>query len=360
MADIRYVDGDGHLADAENRAKGTLVRIESLRLFPDIVRSLGGKPEELLAREHLDTTLLNQPGAMMSYHKFIRLLHRTAIELDRPDFGIFLASRQGGTAVLGPLEIAMTNAATVGDAYHYCAEHLHAYSPAGDLAIETYGSSERPYIRWGIRLNRLPHQEQAIEHGIALMHHAIMAISGGAARAREVWFAHDHISSAAHYSGYFGTRVEMNAPFNAIFLNRNDLTTPITGRSQQVFDMATAFIDTQYPDVAKPFSLQVRSVATRLLSNGGCMHAVVASTLGMHPRTLQRRLREEGLSFEDIKDDVRRAAAIRYLGQTTIPLTRVATMLGYSESSVLTRSCHRWFGTSPRKYRNAIAINAGA
>ena len=80
--------------------------------------------------------------------------------------------------------------------------------------------------------------------------------------------------------------------------------------------------------------------------------AQAAQLLGnMHPRTLQRRLREEGTSFEDIKDDVRRDAAARYLSQSDIPLTRVAALLGYSESSVLARSCKRWFDNSPRKVR---------
>ena len=189
------------------------------------------------------------------------------------------------------------------------------------------------------------------------MHHAILALSGGSVRAREVWFGHDYISAPTRYAQYFGARVEMNAPFNAIFLNRADLAAPIANRSQQLYDMATSFIDTQFPDSARPLSGRVRSVAARLLSHGGSLHIDVASAIGMHPRTMQRRLSEEGVSFEDIKDEVRREAAIRYLGQPTIPLTRVAAMLGYSEPSVLTRSCHRWFGASPRKFRKDMAAD---
>ena len=78
----------------------------------------------------------------------------------------------------------------------------------------------------------------------------------------------------------------------------------------------------------------------------------------MHPRTLQRRLREEGTSFEEIKDDVRRDAAARYLSQPDIPLTKVAALLGYSESSVLARSCRRWFDSSPRKVREQYEESA--
>ncbi|MBI1182029.1 MAG: helix-turn-helix domain-containing protein [Alphaproteobacteria bacterium] len=346
---------DSRAGRAASGAKAALVRVESLRLYPEVVRRLGGDPEALLAQEPLDIGLIDQPGAMIPYRKMIRLLHRTAIALGRPDFGLVLASRQGGAAVLGPLEIAMSNAATLGDAYRYCAEHLHSYSTVGELNVDTAFERGRIAISWGIQLDRLLHHEQAIEHGIALMHHAIITISGGAVRPREIWFAHDHISSPEHYAGYFGARVEMNAPFNAVFLRPADLAVPLANRSQQLYDMATTFIDTQFPDAARPLSAKVRSIATRLLPQGGCLHQDVAAALGMHPRTLQRRLREEGVNFEEIKDQVRRDAALRYLGQPSIPLTRVAAMLGYSEPSVLTRSCYRWFGASPRQYRKRIA-----
>jgi len=337
--------------------KTALVRADILRLYPEVVSRLGGDPEPLLAKENISPEIFGQTGAMISYRRAIRLLHRTAIELQRPDFGMAFASYQGGTAVLGPLEVAMSNAPTLGDAYRYCADHLRTYSLASELTLENERGSGRPYIRWEICLDRLPHQEQAIEQGMALMHHAILALSGGSVRAREVWFGHDYISAPTRYSQYFGARVEMNAPFNAIFLNRADLAAPIANRSQQLYDMATSFIDTQFPDSARPLSGRVRSVAARLLSHGGSLHVDVAAAIGMHPRTMQRRLSEEGVSFEDIKDEVRREAAIRYLGQPTIPLTRVAAMLGYSEPSVLTRSCHRWFGASPRKFRKDMSTD---
>jgi AraC-like DNA-binding protein len=97
----------------------------------------------------------------------------------------------------------------------------------------------------------------------------------------------------------------------------------------------------------------VRAIIERLLIAGNCTHTGVAAMLGMHPRTLQRRLREEGASFETIKDDVRRDIALRYLKQPAIPLTRVAELLGYSSTSVLSRSCYRWFSASPRQLRGS-------
>jgi AraC-like DNA-binding protein len=51
---------------------------------------------------------------------------------------------------------------------------------------------------------------------------------------------------------------------------------------------------------------------------------------------------------------VRRDVALHYLQQPEVPLVRVTEMLGYSETSVLSRSCLRWFSASPRRLRNDL------
>lgn len=105
---------------------------------------------------------------------------------------------------------------------------------------------------------------------------------------------------------------------------------------------------------ATAMSAQVRSFIVRLLVEGDCTHKRVAAALGLHPRTLQRRLREEGESFQSIKDGVRREVALRYLQQPDASLVRLTEILGYSETSVLSRSCNRWFATSPRRLRGTV------
>jgi AraC-like DNA-binding protein len=107
-------------------------------------------------------------------------------------------------------------------------------------------------------------------------------------------------------------------------------------------------------DNAMSLSARVRVLITQHLVEGKCTCKHVASALGLHPRTLQRRLRQESESFEAIKDSVRRDVALRYLQQPDISLVQVTEMLGYSETSVLSRSCLRWFSASPRRLRNDL------
>ena len=95
----------------------------------------------------------------------------------------------------------------------------------------------------------------------------------------------------------------------------------------------------------------IRNVASDHAELWSFGYAEVADALSMHPRTLQRRLREEGTTFEDIKDEARKDLAQRYLAYPDVPLAQVTAVFDYSEQSALTRSCQRWFHTTPSALR---------
>jgi len=331
-----------------------LVRVDALKSYREFVRKLGGDPERLLEKASIDVAALDMDNGLISYRSFVHLLELSATELRCPDLGLRLARCQGGLEVLGPLEFAMMNSRSFEEAYNYCAGHLQAYSPAVQIELGPPQREGLRFIRFNIRLHRLPFQQQAVEHAMALMHHAIVAISHGEIRPCEIWFSQQANSPLSVYSRYFGATVHFGKPVNAIFLRSEAFNLPIQGRDPRLFQLATSYIESRYPSIEAVLSFQVRTVAARLLSTGKCTHDGVADSLGIHTRTLQRRLREEGVSFAEIKDELRRDLALDYLARKSLSLTKVAMMLGYSEPSVLTRSCYRWFSGPPRRIREML------
>ncbi|WP_313462863.1 helix-turn-helix domain-containing protein, partial [Pseudomonas nitroreducens] len=87
------------------------------------------------------------------------------------------------------------------------------------------------------------------------------------------------------------------------------------------------------------------------LARGEPGRASVASELGLSERTLQRRLAEEGSSYQQLLADTRRQLAERYLGEGNLPATDIAALLGYSEPSVFFRAFRHWTGLTPGEYR---------
>ena len=70
-------------------------------------------------------------------------------------------------------------------------------------------------------------------------------------------------------------------------------------------------------------------------------------------RTLIRKLKAEGTSFQELLDDVRRELAAWYLLETSLPVERIAEKLGYQDPSNFSRTFQRWFGTTPLRMRRA-------
>lgn len=333
-----------------------MVRIEALGFFEEAVRECGGNPEELLRAAGLTPAILHQRNSMVPYRQMMALLHHAARVLDRPDFGLDLARRQRAVGVLGPLDIAMRNSVTLEDAFRYCAEHVHAYCTGTRFALSNDPEEGRWILRFDILLDRTPNQAQTVEHALLVTQYNTLAMSEARARTREIWFTHDPVSPLATYRRYFGAPVYFAQPYNAIVLDAADKAIPIAGRSEQLYELATNFIDAQFPAPNALISTKVRSL---LSADFAMNYRDAASALGMHPRTLQRRLREEGTRLDAIKDEVRREAALRYLRETRTPLIKIATMLGYSELSAFSRSCQRWFRRSPLQLRQQSAAEAG-
>ena len=330
-----------------------LVRADALRNFKDLAASLGGDPGALLRKSQIEPAVLDNRNGVMSYRKMVQLLERASVELDCPDFGMRLAAMQEGTKIQDPLDIAVRNSPTLGEAFRYCADHIHAYSPATQLCLEKT-DDRRVFMRFEILVPRLSQQRQAIEHALARIQQASFVISRGLVGAREIWFTHEPLAPVSSYRAHLNAALRFGQSMNGLFFSQEDLDRPVPDTNPQLYEIATGFIDHRFPSSTVTLSKRVHGIIARLLAEGNCTYERVTSALGLHPRTLQRRLREEGESFESIRDSVRRDVALRYLQQPNVPLVRVTEILGYSETSVLSRSCHRWFSASPRQLRNEL------
>ena len=77
----------------------------------------------------------------------------------------------------------------------------------------------------------------------------------------------------------------------------------------------------------------------------------IASELGIGSRTLQRRLSENGHSFQSVVDMARKDLAEKLLSETEYSLAEIAFLTGFSEQSGFTRAFKRWAGKTPRSYR---------
>jgi AraC-like DNA-binding protein len=99
---------------------------------------------------------------------------------------------------------------------------------------------------------------------------------------------------------------------------------------------------------------RVRAVLLELLPAGQGGAANVASRLAMSGRTLQRRLTQEGTSFQAVLERTRYSLARHYLARADITVAEIAFLLGYDEPSSFYRAFHQWSGTTPQRARPGV------
>jgi AraC-like DNA-binding protein len=111
--------------------------------------------------------------------------------------------------------------------------------------------------------------------------------------------------------------------------------------------------DSSSRDAAFP----VQQIVTALLEGGSRAANIdlVAETIGMSVRTLQRRLRAMGLTYSDVAQRARRSAAQRLLTDPGAGIGEIGRSLGYSDPAHFTRAFQRWTGSTPGEFRARLA-----
>jgi AraC-like DNA-binding protein len=179
-------------------------------------------------------------------------------------------------------------------------------------------------------------------------------MTGGDFRLRGVSLPHTPVAPHDVYRRFFNASVHFEQPYAGLHIDRDVLRADLKSANPMLRQIAIDYIAQRCPPRTHTMSDRVRQALIRTMGAGSSKKNDIAALFRMHPRTLQRRLEDEGATFEAIREDVYKNAALRFLRETDIPLKQLAGALGFSEQSALTRSCARWFGTSPSRIRRRV------
>ena len=124
-------------------------------------------------------------------------------------------------------------------------------------------------------------------------------------------------------------------------------------------DLAEARLREQRAQTGGSIAHAVQACIYERMSQGDIDLAAVASRLKMAPRTLQRRLREAGVSFSSLVNDARREQAKLYLADGGFSMIEIALLLGFSEQSTFNHAFRAWFGMTPGQWRAAARDGSG-
>ncbi len=329
------------------------VRAGGMQGYPALIRSLGHDPAPLLARCGLSEKMLVDEDRLVPLQSAFDLLALSAEATRLPDFGLRAAMVQD-IGALGPVALAMQNAPTVAASIDYLTRYLSVQSPA--LAMSLHPRSEHVPGTVELRydpcaIGGLRYVPEVVDHGLALAHVTLRLLAGDRYALRAVSLTPRPAGGTQAHARFFGAPIHVGQPFGALHLSPSMLNVPVVAARPTLLRIAADYLQRHAPAPGVAVATAVRRALAHSLAQARIDRTTIAGMLGLHPRTLQRRLDAEGTSFDTLRDEVRRDAALRYLGDSGYAIVEVAGLVGFSEQSAFTRWCRGRLGGTPTQIR---------
>ncbi len=154
------------------------------------------------------------------------------------------------------------------------------------------------------------------------------------------------------YEAFLETRIRRDE-VNRVTFSAVDAQKPFLTANHAMWAILEPAFDKRMEDLAQDASFRdrVRACLLEILASGHYSMTVVASKLAISSRTLQRRLREEGTTFQKVLDELRKELAHHYLSATDYTSAEISFLLGYEEPNSFFRAFRAWTGQTPEIVR---------
>ena len=318
--------------------------VGDVRVFVGALERLGFDSGALLMASGLQRLDLDDPDGHVSCEATGALLAHAARQRAIKNLGVHIASATPiGSYPL--LDYVVMTCDTVGAGLTQLARYFRLVSAPAEVALHV---AEDP-IRVEYSGPPIPF---VFEFSIALSLFHLRAETDGRFRAGVISFAH-RLDDAPEVERLLGSPVADEAGWNGWTMTRESWSIPMRRRDPVLRGVLERHADemlTRLPP-ASAVVRDVRRVVVSRMNAGSVSISAVARELGRSARSLQRDLAAEGVSYQAVVDECRKAAAERYLADASLPVAEVAYLLGYSEPAAFHRAFRRWNGDTPIAFR---------
>ncbi|WP_020407278.1 helix-turn-helix domain-containing protein [Hahella ganghwensis] len=160
------------------------------------------------------------------------------------------------------------------------------------------------------------------------------------------------------YQGLLDCEILFDQPHNILWVDRQVLEWPVSNADHVAFTAlshhAELLLEQQNSSQAQSVLERLHRALLDMLRSQQVGIEPVARRLNMSARTLQRKLKEEGTSYQIELDRIRKELAESYLEHSRLSISEIAFLLGYQEQSSFTHAFRDWLGLTPGAYRQKV------
>lgn len=171
-----------------------------------------------------------------------------------------------------------------------------------------------------------------------------------------VYFGHQRSGDCPEIENFFGVPVFWGYDSNQVHFESSYLKEHLYTSNSLLYDILKNALKTYFVADLRPLGF-VKTVCRELMRLKEVQSAdlqAVAGALSISPRTLRRRLQDEGYSFQQVKKLAREQQAKYYLTNSNMSLSEIAFATGYTELSSFVRAFKNWTGKTPNEFRASV------
>ncbi len=330
------------------------VRIAALEGLGDLLDQAGVDIEPLLRRQGIDPAMLREPENRLGYRQFVQTLDAAAAASGDDCLGLHLGAAQSihVTGVLGYALRASPDVRTqLVQASRYFALHQDGAEIGFKVSDETV-----TFLYTVLDPHVVAHRHDA-EATLALCVSQWRLCVGQPRWApTSVHFTHPapKAPTLRELRAFFGCPIHFSDSFDGLRFPASFLSSTISTADPGLYAILSRYAEeclARHADTQASTTGRVRHLIAAGLSNGRASIEEIASRMAVTPRTLQRRLADEGQQFSELLDETRRELATQYLRDPALGLIDAAFLVGYSDLTAFHRAFKRWFKQTPLEFQ---------
>lgn len=309
--------------------------------------------EAVFRQVGMDTAGLVE-GSKRYQQEMVSRLWRAAVEATGDNhFGLKVA-RQIRPSTFSVVGYAMSCSANLGDALNRFARYAKLISSSA--TVELTETDAHTTLSCQFDTGGTPPIFQTIDTVLAGVVSFSSWIAGKRIIPAEVCFKRERPDCTKAYTKLLKCPLRFGHSEDCVVFHAKDMVRPILSADEHLAMLLDSMASAQMAELSERFAKKVRNCLLQQMEQGEISRKGTATLLHMTERTLLRRLKDEGTTFQEVLDRLREELAYEYLQRPDCTVLSVSTKLGFSDASTFSRAFKRWTGRRPSLAQHATQL----